>query len=82
MTNTWLTETVRPSGRSKKHILHAADLYEVGPHTFADTIFFSFILLDTLEDNIHTHDMTKYGLREKRMNKDTLNRQAFSPFHS
>lgn len=43
-------------------------------------ILFSFILLDTLEDNIHTHDMTKYGFREKRMNKDTLNRQAFPPF--
>lgn len=75
ITNTWLTETVMPSGRSKKHILHAAN-----PHTLTDTIFFSFILLDTLEDNIHTHDMTKYGLREKRMNKDTLNRQAFPHF--
>lgn len=58
-------------------------IYMMWVHTLLQILFFfffSFILLDTLEDNIHTHDMTKYGLREKRMNKDTLNRQAFPPF--
>lgn len=43
-----LTETVMPPGKSKKHILYAAGIYDVGPHTLKDNVFFSFISLDRL----------------------------------
>lgn len=66
MTNTLLTETVMPSGRSKKHILHAADLYEVGPHTFTDTIFFFFYLIGhTWGQYTHTWHDKIWAQREK-----------------
>lgn len=50
ITNTWLTETVMSSGRSKKHILHAAD-----PHTLTDTIFFFLLSYWTHLRTIYTH---------------------------